>query len=173
MLLALLFCATLFTAPSIAQVVMSSPTPGTVTGQLLVPGKTYTGTYKDTFNNAGTNYLFICTGRNGALDTGAVWGFGFFQISFTETKISGAPYGNVRVEQSFNGVDWYPAVYYPNTNYQDTTIIDSAATTRSRTYTVLKVAPYYRLNIKLTGTQSSSWVSQYFLQREQIMGITK
>ena len=176
LIFALLICATLFTGVH-AQVVQNIPTPGSLTGQLLVPGKTYTGTFVDTFTNAGTFYLTIVSGRSGSstnpLDTAAIWGAGLLQISFTETKISGAPYGNARIEQSPDGVKWYPAVYYPNANYQDTTLIDSAATTRSRTYNVPKVAPYYRLKVILTGTQSTSWVSQFFLQREQIMGITK
>ena len=168
---------TLFGGPiAIAQtaaIAATSPTPGAITGNLLTAAKTYTGNYKDTFTNAGTNYLTVCKGVNGSFAAGPTYGYGVMNISFTETKITGAPYGNVRVEQSPNGTDWYPAVYYPNTNYQDTTIIDSAAATRSRTYRVIGGMPYYRLNIKLTGTQTSSWVSQYFWQREQIMSVSK
>lgn len=177
LLLALLFCATFLTSPTQAQVVQNIPSPGTLTGQLLIPNKTYTGTFIDTFTNAGTYYLTIVSGRSGStanpLDTAAIWGSGLLQISFTETKISGAPYGNARIECSPDGVKWYPAAYYPNTNYQDTTIIDSLAGSRSRTYNVVKTMPYYRLKVILTGTQSTSWVSQYFLQREQIMSISK
>lgn len=168
-----LLCALCFVTGAYAQTVASIPTPGSITGQLLTVAKTYTGTYKDTFTNAGTNYLTIVTGRNGSLTAGPTWGAGLLQIAFTETKISGAPYGNARIEMSFDGTNWYPAVYYPSTNYQDTTLIDSLAATRSRTYNVVKVAPYYRLKVVLTGTQSTSWVSQYFLQREQMMGISR
>jgi hypothetical protein len=149
-----------------AQTVQSIQAPFTVWGQMLVPAKTYAGTYRDTVTNASTIYLTTCKGSNGSLTAGAVYGQGVMNISLSCTKITGAPFGSAKLEQSYDGSNWYMASPTYN-NQMDSLIIDSVSATKTKTWTIAdNCAPYYRVKLTLTGTQSSSYISQYFLNRK-------
>ena len=161
------FCST-------AQVVSSTPFPGTQYGQMLVTGKTYTGTYLDTLTNNGTLYLTTCQGSNGALTLGPVANEGIMEIRVKETKISGGPYGTWRLESSLDGVTWGNEANY--NNVADTVLMDSASATRVKTwYFTGYCAPYYRVNVTVPSgiTQKSSYIAQYFVRRRQTMQVTK
>ena len=170
----LVLCMCTLSMASEAQTVSSVPWPFTQYGQMLVPGKTYTGTYKDTLNNSGSLFLTACV-RNaaGALVPGVILGDGVLEVKVWETKITGGPYGAMTLESSFDGVNWGPQA-----STYDSTVIDSATSIRRKTFHVSnadKCAPYIRVRITVPSgiTQSSSYVAQYFLNRRQYITLSK
>jgi hypothetical protein len=146
--------------------------PFIIKGQMLQSGKTYTGNFLDTVTDAGTIYLYTCVGSNGSLRQGPVYGTGDLEVKFWYTKISGTPAPIIRLESSFDSTNWANEPYY--TNYTDTLAIGAVQPTFNKTWYISnKVAPYYRIKITVSGTQSSSYMAQYFLNKRNYIWTSK
>ena len=165
----------LISATSFAQVTDTSYTPFERSGQMLVIGKTYTGLYKDTITNSGTLYLTVPKGKNAHIVNNPIWGQGSLDIKCIETKISGAPYGNMRLQASNDGTTWADVAYnYTTTIYVDSMVIDSVSGTKSKTYHVAVTQPYYRIFINIpSGTQASSYQAFWYLKKNQYIPVNK
>lgn len=168
-----IFC--LISVASYAQVTDTSLTPFERSGQMLVLSKTYTGTYKDTLTNAATLYLNVCKGKNAHIVKNPIWGQGLLDITVIETKISGAPYGSMRLQASTDGTTWANVAYnYTTTIYVDSVIIDSVSGSKSKTWHLPKTQPYYRAYIDIpAGTQSSSYQGFWYYTKNQAITTTK
>lgn len=165
----------LISASVFAQVTDTSYTPYERSGQMLVAGKTYTGLYKDTITNSGTLYLTVVKGKNAHLSNNPIWGQGTLDIKCIETKISGAPYGNMRLQASNDGSTWADVAYnYTTTIYVDSMVIDSVSGTKAKTWHVMKTQPYYRAYINIpSGTQASSYQAYWYYTKNQYIPVNK
>lgn len=155
---------------SYAQNTRVESTTGSVYGQMLVKGKTYTGNYLDTLTNNGTLYLSIVRGTNGktAYNGAQLENSGDLDIKVVETKISGGVWGSIYLESSFDSVTWANEAYY--NNYADTVALDSVNTTKVKTWHIKdKVARYYRVRVTVPSgyTQRSTYTAMYMYIRKQ------
>ncbi len=180
-LLCVLFCLFLTSqisfgqgaAPTFAQP-NYKPTPFTLAGQLLNLKNAYAygvtpGALLDTMSST-TKYLNIAIESPAgtawvAPDTFGVYpvyGTGKITFDLNVNTISGTPVGTVFLQESVNGILWSPCIAGSYTDLADTLV--AAGGLMKYSFTREKIAPYYRIGITVTGTQSITIQSYYFIQ---------
>ena len=145
----------LFSVATFAQTTKSNPTPLAQYGQMLVSGKTYTGTYLDT-TTTGTLYLYSCKGSNGSLKQSPTYGYHKGTVTVNVLKISGTPAGTLSLESSPDSLHWGAACYFTG-GYVDTFQITNVSTLQTKKFIIDGIVePYIRVNATGRGTYSMS-----------------
>lgn len=150
-----------------AQTTYYKVAPNVYRGQMLRTSSTYAGTYIDTVTASTTRYLYIDSGTNGYLTPRPLMTYGTLEITLTETKISGGPYGGATLESSPDNVTWGTEAYnYTTTVYADTMLIDSASATKTKTWKIKNPTNlFYRVKLGTnSNTQSSSYICKWILK---------
>jgi len=139
-------------------------------GQLLKQSNVYSNAvYTDTVTNAATLTLGMLTAKHGAAYP--IYNGGVMAIQVQGVTVSGKPLGGIYIQGSTDSIHWANTNYY--TTYADTTGIDSATVTFSKTFYCNKILPYTRVFINQRGTAVVSYVSNYWYTKASNINLNK
>lgn len=160
---------------------IAMPAPNVFRAQMLNVSNTIPNAVLDTATDATALYLTLAKRTSTGLATAyPLYRSGSLSITVTGVKISGTPAGSITVEQSYDGSVWAPIHYataVPLSSLTSTSVtttytssdvftITNVATVQANSWDFpKKYAPYLRVKIAGTGTQTSSWRAFFtFLQ---------
>jgi hypothetical protein len=169
-----------------AQVVYPSPitqlAPNIYRGQMLNTSNTHVGQRNDTATDGTALYLYTCKIASTGLPVAyPLLEGGTLSILVSGIKVSGTAAGSISLQESYDGTNWAPvrgsaqvpvstSVGTVTTTYvnQDAFTITDVSTQQSYSWDLPTFgAPYYRVKVLGSGTQTSSWKAWFCFKRKE------
>lgn len=156
--------------------------PNVYRGQMLNTSNTHVGQRNDTATNSTALYLYTCKIASTGLPAAyPLLEGGTLSILVSGIKVSGTAAGSISLEESFDGTNFAPvrgSAQVPvattsgtvTTTYtnQDAFTITDVATQQSYSWDLPTFsAPYYRVKVAGSGTQTSSWKAWFCFRRKE------